>query len=996
MTLATQHDIIAAWKATNIPVALLDCAQQRVLWISESASFLLTENGDIEKAEKLINKQFCLKSNFNAIKAEIKANGMTIRQVKADCNALASELQVALTPLHLEQGLIVAQFHAVMPGSPHFQVPLAQLGWMDFLPDGIIVHEKGKIMLINDSTAWLMRVEKKAELVGKSFATLFPENVQDTMKKRLAQWKQGKLPEVQEFSMNDPNDETIYLEERTVHVNVAGRKFQLTILSNLSKRKHWIHERMRAQLAEEINQILKHEIREHKVTQRELEASRNFNEAVIESSMDMIIAEDENGKISVFNKAAEKQFGYKRDEVLGKTTEMLFVDKQEYRRVRKNLTSQKSIAMEVLNKRKSGEVFTAFLSASRLHSKDGKYLGSMGVSRDISKEKEAAENLRYREELYRDLFDNMSDAYLMVDTKGNLKYWNKAALKLLAVKPSQAGNLNLMQMVKRGQRKSIREQRDSYLTRGLSINNLEFELVDNKGKTRFVQVNSSPVFEKETYVGSRELILDITDKKIAQAEAEAQAAKIRSIFQSSHYLIWSQDLKGRVTSYNNKFAAVVKKLTGHDLRYGDVFHGLGSHISKAERAFWKSKYLDCITSGESQQFECNFLDDDKKQEWYDVFLNPIRNEKNDVVELSGIAHSVTYKKQAEVKIKEQTAKIGSIFNSSAMMIWTLDHKFRVTSYNTNFGLLMHKNLGLELHIGDNFLEKLKPFVRKDLQSNMKQLYTEALQGKSTRFEGMLKVKERETFYIETFLNPIRKEDGSVGELSCMAHEITDKKRIEKQMRESLHEKEILLQEVHHRVKNNLQVISSILNLQSSYVKDENTLSILRESQNRIKSMSFIHESLYQTSYFSSIDFSDYIMSLTKNLVHSYSVGQQSLQLKTNFERVFLNLDQAIPCGLIVNELVSNALKYAFPNGQKGKLQLSIREENGKVKLGVSDNGVGVSEDFNFEETDTLGLQLVFTLIEQLDGEVTFRSKPGVGTEYFITFEKVNERTLSHG
>lgn len=977
-------------------MALLDCERQAVIWISESAAFLLTEKGDIEKSKRLINIQFCKGKSFSSIKEEIEKQGMTLRQAKADCNALASELQVAFTPLHSEQGLIVAQFHAVIPGTPYFNVPLSQLGWMDFLPDGVIVHEKGRIVLINDSTAWLMGLESKAEVVGRQFQALFPENVRETMKLRLEEWKKGKLPEVHEFSMIDPDGETIYLEERTVHVNVGGRKFQLTILSNLSKRKHWIHERMRAQLAEEINQILKHEIREHKVTQRELEASRNFNEAVIESSMDMIIAEDENGKISVFNKAAEKQFGYKRSDVLGTTTEMLFADKLEYRRVRKTLAGQKSIAMEVRNKRKSGEVFIAFLSASRLHSKDGKYLGSMGVSRDISKEKEAAENLRYREELYRDLFDNMSDAYLMIDPKGNLKYWNKAALKLLAAKSSQAENLNLLQMVKRGQRKTVREQREAYLNKGLSINNLEFELVDHKGKTRFVQVNSSPVFEKGVYMGSRELILDITDKKIAQAEAEAQAAKIRSIFQSSHYLIWSQDLKGRVTSYNNRFAAVVKKLTGQELRYGEVFNGLGSQMSKTERAFWKGKYHDCASSGESQQFECHFLDNDKKQEWYDVFLNPIRNEKNEVVELSGIAHSVTYKKQAEVKIKEQTAKIGSIFNSSAMMIWTLDHKFRVTSYNTNFGLLMHKNLGLEIHIGDNFMEKIKPYVRKDLQARMKQLYGEALAGKSNRFEGMLKINKKETFYIETFLNPIRKEDGTVSELSCMAHEITDKKRIEKQMRESLHEKEILLQEVHHRVKNNLQVISSILNLQSSYVKDENTLSILRESQNRIKSMSFIHESLYQTSDFSSIDFSDYIMSLTKNLVHSYSVGQQLLQLKTNFERVFLNLDQAIPCGLIVNELVSNALKYAFPNGQKGILKLSIREENGKVKLGVSDNGVGVTEDFNFEDTDTLGLQLVFTLIEQLDGEVSFRSKPGEGTEYFITFEKVNERTLSHG
>jgi two-component sensor histidine kinase len=284
---------------------------------------------------------------------------------------------------------------------------------------------------------------------------------------------------------------------------------------------------------------------------------------------------------------------------------------------------------------------------------------------------------------------------------------------------------------------------------------------------------------------------------------------------------------------------------------------------------------------------------------------------------------------------------------------------------------------------------MKPYVREDLRPVMVNLYQAALGGESSRFEGMMKTRTGATVYLETFLNPIFKDDGKVLEVSCMAHEITDKKKIERQIRDSLREKEILLQEVHHRVKNNLQVISSILNLQSSYVKDPNTLNILRESQNRIKSMSFIHESLYQTTDFSYIDFSDYILSLAKNLVHSYSINLGSVRLETAFEKVYLNLDQAIPCGLIVNELVSNALKYAFPDNQKGVLQLGIRETNHKITLKVKDGGVGVPEEFDIEKGDTLGLQLVFTLVEQLDGEVAFKSKPGKGTEYLITFDKQN-------
>jgi two-component sensor histidine kinase len=226
------------------------------------------------------------------------------------------------------------------------------------------------------------------------------------------------------------------------------------------------------------------------------------------------------------------------------------------------------------------------------------------------------------------------------------------------------------------------------------------------------------------------------------------------------------------------------------------------------------------------------------------------------------------------------------------------------------------------------------------------------------------------------------------EALVIIRDITEKKQAEVDLRNSLKEKEVLLKEVHHRVKNNLQVISSILNLQSSYVKDDNTLHILRESQNRIKSMSFIHESLYQTKNFSSVNFSEYIINLSKNLVHSYQVYGDFVELDYQVGNIRLNLDQSIPCGLIVNELVSNALKYAFGEGQKGKIRVELQEEEGQITLMVSDDGKGLPEGFDYNTTETLGLQLVLTLTEQLDGMLQLDSSPGKGTKYLITFEKL--------
>lgn len=202
---------------------------------------------------------------------------------------------------------------------------------------------------------------------------------------------------------------------------------------------------------------------------------------------------------------------------------------------------------------------------------------------------------------------------------------------------------------------------------------------------------------------------------------------------------------------------------------------------------------------------------------------------------------------------------------------------------------------------------------------------------------------------------------------------------------SLQEKEVLLKELHHRVKNNLQVISSILNLQSSFIKDENVLNIFRESQNRIKSMAFIHESLYQTKDFSNINFSEYVVSLSQNLIHSYANFEKEIELKLDVQNVFLNLDLAIPCGLIINEIVSNALKYAFVGLKEGVIDIKMCVKDDDLKLIIGDNGIGLPEKIDYRNTESLGLQLVVALVEQLNGSVQINSNQG--TVYTIKFKQ---------
>jgi len=227
-----------------------------------------------------------------------------------------------------------------------------------------------------------------------------------------------------------------------------------------------------------------------------------------------------------------------------------------------------------------------------------------------------------------------------------------------------------------------------------------------------------------------------------------------------------------------------------------------------------------------------------------------------------------------------------------------------------------------------------------------------------------------------------------------AEDVTERKQAEDQIKASLEEKVVLLQEIHHRVKNNLQVISSLLYLQTTKIQDPQTLDILRDSQNRVKSMALIHEKLYQTKDLAKVDLGEYIHNLASYLFRSYTASAGAIQLRVQADNIFLGIDTAVPCGLIINELVSNALKHAFPEGSLGEIQIEFRvdsalpdadESEQLFTLLVRDNGIGFPAAIDFQNTASLGLQLVNTLVNQLDGVIELQ--PGSGTEFKIQFPK---------
>lgn len=220
---------------------------------------------------------------------------------------------------------------------------------------------------------------------------------------------------------------------------------------------------------------------------------------------------------------------------------------------------------------------------------------------------------------------------------------------------------------------------------------------------------------------------------------------------------------------------------------------------------------------------------------------------------------------------------------------------------------------------------------------------------------------------------------------CIVRNITEKKKIEDKINQSLKEKDVLLQEIHHRVKNNLQIISSLLSLQSRYIKESNSTDIFRDSQSRIKSMALIHEKLYQTGDLTRIDMAEYIPELVSDLFRSYCVNCNLINYNVNCENVSLDINTAIPCGLIINELVTNSIKHAFPESTKGRIKIELISEGDYLKIKVQNNGVDFPEELNLDNIKTLGLQLVVSLTKQLDGSIELIKDNG--TCFAIIFSK---------
>jgi PAS domain S-box-containing protein len=325
-------------------------------------------------------------------------------------------------------------------------------------------------------------------------------------------------------------------------------------------------------------------------------------------------------------------------------------------------------------------------------------------------------------------------------------------------------------------------------------------------------------------------------------------------------------------------------------------------------------------------------------------------------------------------------------------------------------------------IGKNPLDYIHPEDREKVQNDLKDVFEDNNSGIPTEF----RIRKADGTYlpVESVAQNLMDVPGIEGVVAT-THSIGERKKMEEDLINSIEEKNVLLKEIHHRVKNNMQIISSLLSLQKNYVDDVEAVNVLKESQNRVKSMSMIHENLYQSKKFTKVNLSIYIRKLVLDLFYSYAIEESRAIHIIEVEDVMLNIETAVPCGLIISELVSNSLKYAFPtvygrgpsnekfadptvydrgsvnekftdpvdmptdrySDGRGELKIILKQIDDSFELIVMDNGVGIPEDIDFKNTNSLGLQLVNNLVAQVDGEIEL-DRTG-GTKFKIIFKELN-------
>lgn len=521
---------------------------------------------------------------------------------------------------------------------------------------------------------------------------------------------------------------------------------------------------------------------------------------------------------------------------------------------------------------------------------------------------------------------------------------------------------------------------------GIKEFDTEFRIILADGSIRFIKasalVQRNEQGEPQRMVG---INYNITDRKQAEVALQESEHRYATLTEAAPVAIFRLDTASNCIYVNERWSLMTGRPTAAALGKGWLEN---IHLEYCDRLL-----MDCSDPFETRcklhetcRQEVRYLRPDGCISWFYMQIVPENNPSGTLIGYIGTLTDITIRKEIESEVNHHRDLREAIFNESADALFLVDNNNHLI-FDCNrraVELFEVSNKEELINIQGNTLQRYQ-FTTEELDEiiqevNQKSSWSREIQyvtRKGNFFWGNLATKQ--IIVAGKTINLVRLSD------------ISERKKAVEQIQRSLEEKETLLKEIHHRVKNNLQIISSLLRMQSRRSDDETTLSMFKESQDRVQSMALIHEQLYQSADIYQINFDNYIKSLINSLFRSYGVSQKNIVLNIETNGIKFPLDTAIPCGLIINELVSNCLKYAFPEQEKGNITIYLEQSSEKqLSLVVKDNGIGIPETLDWENSKSLGLRIVKNLVRQLKGNIILECE-GVnshrhrGTTFYIHF-----------
>ncbi len=619
---------------------------------------------------------------------------------------------------------------------------------------------------------------------------------------------------------------------------------------------------------------------------------------------------------------------------------------------------------------------------------NGKLIGAVHIISDISKRKAAEDALRKREKEHQIILDSVPIDIFHIDADSRFIHVNKALANRYRMTPEDFKGKTSRELFPEICEEYIKSDKE-VLESGVPQTGVARKIRTPRG-VRWMRLDKVPIKDTDGNVtGIIGFELDITKRIEAQEELRNAHKELQGILEFLPDATFVIDRDKKVIAWNRAIEGMtgVRKadiIGKGDYAYAVSFYGITRPIL-IDLIFLSDKEIE--SSYEYVKREGNTL-------FAEVFISsmyggkgaflwgtatPLLDSEGNIVGAIESIRDITEWKRAEEKFRKSEEEYRSLVESTEDSIYLMDRNCRYLFVNDKH--LSRLGFTMDELRGRTYGELHPPEEAEELAEKVEEVFET---GESTMHEHR---SRRDNRYILRTLSPVKDSEGITTAVTVLSKDINELKRAEEKITATLREKEILLKEVHHRVKNNFQVISSLFNLQSERIEDKHAFELFKISQNRIKAMALIHAELYQSEDLARIDFAGYIRKLVTNLYSSYGVNFETIKLNINAPEVLLDVDTAIPCGLIINELVSNTLKYAFPDGKEGEIHIALRPDNNKLTLTISDNGVGFPKDLDFRNTKTLGMQLVISLTNQLDGTIEL-DKSGGRTTFYITFAKL--------